>query len=59
MHRRLCYISRCYRNAGSAGSKAKSDYEIILRSMDAVNLGLPTSFHNNKVIVSLVSLKIV
>ena len=56
MQRRLCYISRCYRNAESAGSKAKSDYETVLRSMGAVNLGLPISFHNNKVVAFLLNL---
>lgn len=37
---RLCYISRSYRDTGSAGNKAKTDYEDILVSMGAVNLGL-------------------
>lgn len=41
---RLCYISRRYRDRRTAGNKAKSDYEDILASAGAVNLGLPRSY---------------
>lgn len=46
--RRLCYISRTYYNLTSAGYKAKTDYEKILHSMGAVNIGLPCRINKNK-----------
>ncbi len=46
---RLCYISRNYYNLTSAGNKAKTDYEHILQSMGAVNLGLPCRVGNNRI----------
>lgn len=46
--RRLCYISRTYYNLTSAGNKAKTDYEKILHSMGAVNIGLPCRINKNK-----------
>lgn len=46
--RRLCYISRTYYNLTSAGNKAKTDYEKVLHSMGAVNIGLPCRINKNK-----------
>jgi hypothetical protein len=46
---RLCYISRAYRDIGSAGNKAKTDYEDILVSMGATNLGLKRTIGNGKI----------
>lgn len=45
---RLCYISRNYYNLTTAGNKAKTDYERILASMGASNLGLPCKIGSNK-----------
>lgn len=45
---RLCYISRNYYNLSTAGNKAKTDYESILLSMGAKNLGLPCRISSNK-----------
>lgn len=45
---RLCYISRNYYNLSTAGNKAKTDYESILLSMGACNLGLPCRISSNK-----------
>ena len=45
---RLCYISRNYYNLSTAGNKAKTDYESILDSMGAINIGLPRKIDNNK-----------
>lgn len=47
---RLCYISRNYYNLTTAGNKAKTDYEEILKSMGAVNLGLPCQINGNRLI---------
>lgn len=47
---RLCYISRNYYNLSTAGNKAKTDYESILDSMDATNIGLPRKIGSNKLI---------
>ena len=49
MTHRLCFISRNYRGVESSGNKAKTDNEATLRQMGAVNLGLPTTYYNNKV----------
>ncbi|MCM1484030.1 MAG: galactofuranosyltransferase [Muribaculaceae bacterium] len=46
--RRLCYISRRYKDRTSAGNKAKSDYEDILASMGAVNIGHPRTYGGGK-----------
>ena len=46
--KRLCYISRTYYNLTSAGNKAKTDYEKVLHSMGAVNIGLPCRINKNK-----------
>lgn len=48
-HNRLCYISRNYYNLTSAGNKAKTDYERILDSMGATNIGLPCRVSSNKI----------
>lgn len=45
---RLCYISRNYYNLSTAGNKAKTDYERILHSMGASDLGLPCKIGGNK-----------
>lgn len=50
MSHRLCYISRNYRGVKSSGNKAKTDNEITLRQLGAHNLGLPTTYYNNKVL---------
>lgn len=47
---RLCYISRNYYNLTSAGNKAKTDNEVTLQEMGAVNLGLHRMINNNKII---------
>ena len=48
-HNRLCYISRNYYNLTSAGNKAKTDYERIMDSMGATNIGLPCHVSSNKI----------
>ena len=53
---RLCFLSRNYRESRSAGSKAKQDYEDILASMGAVNLGLKRSHHRGKVLTFILNL---
>ena len=50
MMNRLCFISRNYRGINSAGNKAKTDYERILRDMGATNLGLETTFSTSQVV---------
>lgn len=47
--KRLCYVSRCYGAKESAGRKAKTDYEDILASMGARNLGLGRRYGGSKV----------
>ena len=47
---RLCFISRNYRGTSSAGNKAKTDYEQILRDLGATNLGLETTFSTSQVV---------
>lgn len=54
--KRLCYISRNYRNLNGAGNKAKTDNEDTLREMGAVNLGLARSFHKSKIATFLLDL---
>ncbi|MGI6232925.1 MAG: galactofuranosyltransferase [Prevotella sp.] len=56
MDKRLCYISRNYRNKTSSGNKAKTDNEATLREMGAVNLGLPTTYYKSKVLTFLLDL---
>ena len=57
MHvKRLCYLSRNYRESRSAGSKAKQDYEDILTSMGAVNLGMTRTHHSNKILTFILNL---
>ena len=42
-----CYLSRNYKETNSAGNKAKTDMEEIMRSMGMRNVGLPQShFHD-------------
>ena len=53
---RLCYISRRYPDRLSAGNKAKSDYEDILASMGAVNLGLSRSYGRGKIATFFINL---
>ncbi|MDE7026199.1 MAG: galactofuranosyltransferase [Paramuribaculum sp.] len=53
---RLCYISRCYRDKDSAGNKAKTDYEQILASMQAKNLGLRQRIGTGKIATFLLNL---
>ncbi len=56
MIKRLCYISRNYRNTTTSGNKAKTDNEMSLDEMDAFNLGLDASYHKNKVLHFLLDL---
>ena len=53
---RLCFISRNYRGVESSGNKAKTDNEQTLRLMGATNLGLPTTYYNNKVLTFFLDL---
>ena len=48
---RLCYVSHCYRGLEVAGYKAKTDNEITLEEMGAVNLGLPRKYSHNAVVI--------
>lgn len=43
------YISRNYKNIHTAGSKAKTDMEQILQSIDYKNIGFKQSRHQNKI----------
>ena len=53
---RLCYISRNYYGLSGAGNKAKTDIERTLQGMGARNLGLRTTFYDNKVVAFLLNL---
>lgn len=53
---RLCYISRNYYNLTGAGNKAKTDNEDTLSEMGAVNLSLPRTVYNNKVLAFFLDL---
>lgn len=53
---RLCYISRNYYGLSGAGNKAKTDIEHTLQQMGAVNLGLRTTFYDNKVVAFVLNL---
>ena len=53
---RLCYISRNYYGLSGAGNKAKTDIERTLRGLGARNLGLRTTFYDNKVVAFLLNL---
>ena len=53
---RICFLSRNYYGLSGAGNKAKTDIEITLRQMGAVNLGLPTTFYRNKVVAFVLNL---
>lgn len=50
MIKRLCYISRNYRTIENSGNKAKTDNERTLIELHAHNLGLPTTYYDNKII---------
>lgn len=54
--KRLCYISRNYYNLTSAGNKAKTDNEDTLVKMGAINLGLPRSIRNSKILAFFLDL---
>ena len=54
--KRLCYISRNYYNLTSAGNKAKTDNEDTLAEMGAINLGLPRSIRNSKILAFFLDL---
>lgn len=45
---RLCYISRNYKTLKTGGGKAKTDIELTLERMGAVNLGLKQTRNRNK-----------
>lgn len=53
---RLCYISRNYRSVNSSGNKAKTDNEQTLQALGAMNLGLHTTYYNNKILTFLLDL---
>ena len=53
---RLCYISRNYYGLSGAGNKAKTDIERTLKGLGARNLGLRTTFYDNKVVAFLLNL---
>ncbi len=53
---RLCYISRNYYNLTSAGNKAKTDNEDTLAEMGAINLGLPRTIKNSKILAFFLDL---
>ncbi|WP_302957027.1 galactofuranosyltransferase [Prevotella sp.] len=42
-----CYLSRNYKGLGSAGNKAKTDMEKIMKDMNFRNVGLPQSISKN------------
>ena len=44
-----CYLSRNYREINSAGNKAKTDMEAIMRAMGLRNVGLPQSRYRDPV----------
>ena len=54
--KRLCYISRNYYNLTSAGNKAKTDNEDTLAEMGAINLGLPRTIRNCKILAFFLDL---
>jgi hypothetical protein len=56
MRPRVCYISRNYYNLSGAGNKAKTDIEKTLQQTGAVNIGLPTTFYDNKVVAFFLNL---
>lgn len=45
---RLCYVSHNYPHTNSSGFKAKTDNELTLQRLEAVNLGLPQTNYANK-----------
>lgn len=55
MHR-ICYISRNYRGLTSSGNKAKTDNEMTLAEMGAVNLGLRQTTYRNKLLTFFLNL---
>lgn len=42
-----CYLSRNYKGLGSAGNKAKTDMEKLMKDMNFRNVGLPQSISKN------------
>ena len=53
---RLCYISRNYYGLSGAGNKAKTDIERTLQDLGARNLGLRTTFYDNKAVAFVLNL---
>lgn len=53
---RLCFLARNYRNLEIAGYKAKADYEEILISLGAVNMGVGRTRVKNKAVEFLLNL---
>ncbi|WP_165026031.1 galactofuranosyltransferase [Dysgonomonas sp. ZJ279] len=51
-----CYLSKNYKGLGSAGNKAKTDIEAILKEIGYRNVGLKQSSYDNKIIGFLVTL---
>ena len=54
--KRICFISRNYRNTDSAGNKAKTDNEDTLQLFGAHNLGLHRTLYPNKIITFFIDL---
>lgn len=54
--KRLCYISRNYYNISGASNKAKCDNEDTIRELGAINLGLPRTIKDSKVIAFFLDL---
>lgn len=54
--KRLCYISRNYYNLSGASNKAKCDNEDTLQELGAINLGLPRTIKDSKVIAFFLDL---
>ena len=53
---RICYISRNYYDCNGAGNKAKMDNEDTIAELGGVNLGLPRSIINSKVVAFFLDL---
>lgn len=45
-----CYLSRSYKGLSSAGNKAKTDIEQIMKDLSFINVGLKQTTYRNKVL---------
>ena len=50
-----CYLSRNYKGLSSAGNKAKTDIEQIMKDLSFINVGLKQTTYRNKVLSFKVS----